>query len=135
MRKGLTLIELMITIALFTLLTALILASVSYAKSKARDSRRMGDLKQISNALNLYYSTHNNFPIYNNIILNGTDGLTNDLTNEEFLPAPIIDPGSPSFDYRYNSSNGLDYTLTFCLETDSIQGYTKGCDPGNVIKP
>ena len=135
-RQGFTIIELMVTVAIIAILAALIMVSFSNIKAKNRDAKRMGDLKSISNALNLYYSLHHSFlstsgvPIH----LDGTDTISSALVSEEFIPAPIIDPlDSGNYIYQYDSANGLDYTLSFCLETDSIQSYSPaGC---YTIKP
>ncbi|MFH1956704.1 MAG: prepilin-type N-terminal cleavage/methylation domain-containing protein [Patescibacteria group bacterium] len=137
--KGFTIIELMVVVAIIGILAALITISFSDAKAKSRDSRRMEDLKSISNALNLYYSQNHRFPDTggSDVELDGTvvnDSVSPELVANNSMPAPIRDPLSPGTDYVYNSpSGGLDYTITFCLETNSIKGYIKGCT--NTLKP
>ncbi|MBU1160139.1 prepilin-type N-terminal cleavage/methylation domain-containing protein [Patescibacteria group bacterium] len=134
--KGFTIIELMVVVAIIGILAALITISFSDAKAKSRDSRRMEDLKSLSNALNLFYANFHRFPISAGAIdLDGTasDTVSNDLISNNAAAAPIKDPLSPATDYVYNSTNGLDYTITFCLETNSIKGYIKGCT--NTQKP
>lgn len=65
--SGFTLIELMIVIAIIGLLSSMVSVSLSYARIKARDARRISDLAQIRTALELYYSDHGTYPpIYNN---------------------------------------------------------------------
>jgi len=127
-KQGFTIIELMVTMAIIGMIVALITISFSGAKAKSRDSRRMEDLKQISNALNLYYSVHRNFPTANPVIhLDGADTISTSLINENFMPAAITDPlDSGNYIYQYFSSSGLDYVLSFYLETGSIQGYSVG---------
>ncbi len=53
-KKGFTLIELLAVVAIIGLLASIILASLSTARRKARDARRLADIKQIQLALELY---------------------------------------------------------------------------------
>ena len=58
-KKGFTLIELLVVIAIIGLLSTLAVVSLNSARVKARDARRMSDLKQISTAMELYASDSN----------------------------------------------------------------------------
>jgi general secretion pathway protein G len=60
--RGFTLIELLVVIAIIGLLSSVVLASLSQARSKSRDSRRIADLNQIRNALELYYHNFGDYP-------------------------------------------------------------------------
>jgi prepilin-type N-terminal cleavage/methylation domain-containing protein len=60
--KGFTLIELLVVIAIIGILSSVVLASLNIARMKARDSRRIQDLKQIKLALELYYDTNGYYP-------------------------------------------------------------------------
>ncbi len=60
--RGFTLIELLIVIAVIGILASVILVSLTSARSKARDSKRISDIKQISVALQLYRDTNGTFP-------------------------------------------------------------------------
>ena len=53
--RGFTLIELLVVIAIIGLLASIVLVSLSSARRKARDSRRVGDLRQIQLALELFF--------------------------------------------------------------------------------
>jgi prepilin-type N-terminal cleavage/methylation domain-containing protein len=53
---GFTLIELLVVISIISLLTSIVLSSLNDAKAKARDARRIQDLAQIRNAIELYSS-------------------------------------------------------------------------------
>lgn len=53
-RRGFTLIELLLVVSLIGLLASIILTSLTNARAKARDAQRIGNLKQIANAISLY---------------------------------------------------------------------------------
>jgi len=54
-KKGFTLIELLVVIAIIGILATIVLVSLNTARQKARDVRRIGDLRQIALALEMYY--------------------------------------------------------------------------------
>jgi prepilin-type N-terminal cleavage/methylation domain-containing protein len=53
--KGFTLIELLVVIAIIGILASIVLVSLNSARSKARDTRRVSDLRQVALALEMYY--------------------------------------------------------------------------------
>lgn len=57
-----TLIELLVIIAIIALLSTLSVIALNNARAKARDARRLSDVKQISTALELYYNSHGIYP-------------------------------------------------------------------------
>lgn len=62
MKKGFTLIELLVVIAIIALLSSVVLASLSSARVKSRDARRIADLKQIQLALEMFYDDKGEYP-------------------------------------------------------------------------
>ncbi len=60
--KGFTLIELLVVIAIIALLSGVILASLTTARMKARDARRVSDFRQITIALELYFDSYGYYP-------------------------------------------------------------------------
>jgi prepilin-type N-terminal cleavage/methylation domain-containing protein len=64
--KGFTLIELLVVIAIIGILSSVVLVSLSTARMKARDARRIADFKQIMLALELYYDAKSYYPGSNN---------------------------------------------------------------------
>lgn len=61
-KKGFTLIELLIVIAIIGLLATLAIVSLTTAQRKARDTKRVADVKSIQSALELYYSDNAAYP-------------------------------------------------------------------------
>lgn len=61
-KKGFTLIELLVVVSIISLLSSIIFASINTARSKARDARRIQDIHQIQNALELYYADNKSYP-------------------------------------------------------------------------
>jgi len=62
MKKSFTLIELLVVIAIIGVLAALVIPNLTQARAKARDARRVEDLRALQNALEIYYSDHNAYP-------------------------------------------------------------------------
>ncbi len=123
-KKGFTLIELLVVIAIIGLLSTLAVVALGSARTKARDSKRLGDLRQFQTALELYYTDQNAYPTEASAIeLGGTDAEC--LDEDGFADSPCdgttvylglipTDPGSGA--YLYQSADGSTYTVTTTLE-------------------
>ena len=64
MGGGFTLIELLVVITIIGLLASIVLVSLSTARKKARDVKRLSDIKQIQLALEMYYDSSGEYPRY-----------------------------------------------------------------------
>ena len=60
--RGFTLIELLVVIAIIGILSSVVLASLSSARKKSRDARRIADFHQIMLALELYNDAKGYYP-------------------------------------------------------------------------
>ena len=60
--RGFTLIELLVVIAVIGILAAVVLASLNDARVKARDAKRLGDLRSIHTALEAYFADNGSYP-------------------------------------------------------------------------
>lgn len=60
--EGFTLIELLLTVSIISFLSTSSIVSTNHIREKARDARRISDLKQIEKALELYYDDHHKYP-------------------------------------------------------------------------
>ncbi|EKD76564.1 MAG: hypothetical protein ACD_43C00058G0002 [uncultured bacterium] len=123
--QGFTLIELLIVIAIIGLLATLAIVSLSTAQQKARDAKRIADLKQIQNAVELYNSEHNGaYPIASaaaNNIWAGTAAPAFAFALNPYLTNMPQDPTNDgTYYYAYGStSTGTAYFVGATLEADN----------------
>lgn len=84
MKKGFTLVELLIAIAIMAILTTITVSQFQTAKKKANDVQRKGDLHSLGKALQMHFADYGVFPT----IINGTDSNNNGvLTSDEWCPS------------------------------------------------
>lgn len=61
-KKGFTLVELLVVIAIIGLLSTIAIVSLGSARAKARDTKRIADMKQVATALEQYFSDQGGYP-------------------------------------------------------------------------
>jgi len=107
---GFTLIELLVVIAIIGLLTVAVMVAVRTSQSRARDAKRMADLKQVQTAIALYLMENPYAPTCpgsNNVnrclTFTSTNGnLFTDLTiKAKQMPQIPVDPKSGTAGYGY----------------------------------
>lgn len=134
MKRGFTIIELLVVMAVIGMLASIMFVAFTSLQAKSRDTRRIEDIRELQKALSLYYVGTNRFPeAATPVNVDGTDSVTTALVNEGAIPAFAGDPVSPTYDYVYQTSGVGAYTITFCLETDTIPNYVQGCT--NTVSP
>ncbi len=133
--SGFTLIELLVVLAIIALLASVIFASTGSIQKKSRDTRRMEDINSIVKALEIYQTSRNRYPkSETQIALDGTDPVSTALIDDQAISQIPLDPLQPDYMYKYQTNSlGTDFTITFCLEGNSVPGYTAGCS--NTITP
>ena len=62
MKKGFTLIELLVVVAIISVLSSIVMAGMHDARGKARDIKRMSDLRAIETALETYHLDNGQYP-------------------------------------------------------------------------
>lgn len=60
--RGFTLVELLVSVGIIGVLASISMVSVNSIRGKARDSKRISDVKQVQNALEAYYSSGGYYP-------------------------------------------------------------------------
>lgn len=61
-QRGFTLVEVLVVVSIISLLSSITLETMGGARSRARDIQRTQDLRQLQNALELYYADHGRYP-------------------------------------------------------------------------
>jgi prepilin-type N-terminal cleavage/methylation domain-containing protein len=62
-RRGFTLVELLIVIAIIAVLASSVLAAVGTSRTKARDARKLSGVSEIQKALEMYYDAFQTYPV------------------------------------------------------------------------
>lgn len=125
-QKGFTLIELLMVIAIIGFLSSVVLIAIDSARIKARDARRISDIKQIQNALELYALNNNgNYPS-----VGGTTyvyALSSHLV-PTYIPAIPEDPTrTGSYRYRYATANQSSDRKSYSMLIDMEKDGTSQC--------
>jgi prepilin-type N-terminal cleavage/methylation domain-containing protein len=120
-RKGFTLIEMLIVITIIAVLASMILVGMGGARAKSRDARRIADLHNVMNALELYYSLKGSY----------LEGTYNSVAHWESFAATLTEAGigvsripkdplnSTEYYYRYSGTT-TNYVLGAALEQADI---------------
>jgi prepilin-type N-terminal cleavage/methylation domain-containing protein len=120
-RLGFTLIELLVVISIIGFLAAIVLVSLNSARAKARDARRVSDVRQTMTALELFYNDCVQYPA--TLTTGANNGCPAGTTFGTFLAripaAPTPQDGACTVannTYVYTSAApNSTYTLTFCV--------------------
>lgn len=135
-KSAFTLIELLVVVAIIGILATFAAVSLQNARARARDAKRVSDIKQIQTALELYFNNHNEYPI--DIIDSISSG---DAVYMMIVPtAPSPPDGSCDFvsnQYLYSSPDSGSYTLSFCLgsDTSNLSAGVSRAIPGGIVRP
>lgn len=71
-KKGFTIIELLIVIAIIGLLATISIVALNGARQKGRDAKRIGDIRQVQTALELYFNDRDAYPVAAEAIVLGS---------------------------------------------------------------
>jgi len=118
-KKGFTLIELLVVVAIIGLLATLSIVALNNARARARDARRVADVKQIQTALELYYNDQGQYPgsvTIGSAIATGSSPVVTYMATVPKNPTPIDGTCTGWTEYAYTvQDSNRSYTLTYCL--------------------
>lgn len=143
---GFTLIEMLIVIAIISILAGIVLVGVTGFQSTARDTRRIGDLRSVQNSLELYYTRCGHYPSRvgaggdpcdGGSSIANWDGLAdalvslNVISNADKLP---VDPKDSNDQYEYaDGDGGFSYVLKATLENRSSSLDERGVELDGTV--
>ena len=131
MRKGFTLIEVIIVLGILGALFTLVFIGFTGVQANARDARRREDIDQVNTAIQQYRQDNGSYPVADTYT-----GLITILQGANLVQTEVQDPrnGIGGFAYQYGS-DGIYYALWATLENDfngSILYYRS--DPSGAIE-
>lgn len=133
-RNAFTLIEILIVIVILGVLSTISVLALSGYRSKARDTQRLSDVRQIQFALDRYASDNGGkFPTDSEFIPGGSlvskNGHVVYMDVVPHNPLPQTEANCPNQDYRYvQGADGRSYSLTYCLSNKTVN-----YDPGLCV--
>jgi len=104
-KKGFTLIELLVVIAIIGILATIVMVSLNTARAKARDARRISDVRQVQLALQMYYDSTGSYP-----------AALSDLVPTYISAVPLDPDGASSYQYCVTSTYGYHLGTAAALE-------------------
>ncbi len=141
-KKAFTLIELLVVIAIIGILATISVIAFQNARAKARDAKRIGDVKQVQTALELFFNDNNRYPSSDEwntgkIFSTTTAGTS---TYMQIIPAAPT-PADGTCNDNQNAisyiptANGASYSVSLCLgnTTGSLTSGPKCLTPSGIV--
>jgi general secretion pathway protein G len=148
MKKGFTLIEIMVVIAILGVLVTMISGSFVASQKKSRDLKRKSDLSQIGKSLEFYFNDAGRYPLSSSGNIVGCESLgvespctwgsewKNTTSNMTYMAVLPKDPTNSQTYYYSSDATGSYYRLYARLENseDGSTGvYTTICSGAAVV--
>ncbi len=146
-QRGFTLIELLVVIAIIGILSSVVLASLSSVRIKARDSKRVQEMKAIQNAVELYNANYDHYPItsggqwssfdspaYKSTAIVSPNAVNLGTALAPYIPSTIADPLSLGGDSGYlyiSDSSGSQYCILIWRTPEKMTNFATQFIPQN----
>lgn len=143
MKRGFTLVEILIVVAIIATLASVALVGLGPVQRNGRDTRRISDLRQVQNGVELYYAKCGYYPggtqsgndCSGFADAGGWTGLSAALTGSSLGISKVPNDPRSGGSYEYGSQSGTSYVLKATLENagsaqlrDDVDGTVEGVD-------
>lgn len=132
LKKGFTLVELMVVITVIAILMTIAIVSFTRIQKQARDTKRKADIRTIETALQARFTEFQAYPVVEAPAQPASTVLGTDVLVPNYMPSvPTAPLGSTSLngntDYMYVSDAlGFSYSLCTTLETATASAGVSG---------
>lgn len=129
MKKGFTIIELVIVIAIIAVLSGVLISVINPEtfRNKSQDARRKADLTAIQGALEVYFADNNAYPVEAVAVSSCTPADWTFLGSTYISVLPVDPDNAASQCYYYiTDATGLNYELRANLEVDTASEQNDG---------
>ncbi|MEI7451701.1 MAG: FISUMP domain-containing protein [Candidatus Falkowbacteria bacterium] len=121
-KKAFTLIELLVVIAIIGILATIAVIALQNARAKARDARRVADVKQMQTALELFFNDAQRYPTANELTSGGALVHSDGYSTTTYMaiiptpPSPADGSCTSTSAYSYSpTSDGASYSISYCV--------------------